>query len=103
MHFEDSLFGFDKQIFACIDVTTGERRWKNGRYGFGQALLLDSCGQIVVVAESGKLVLLDANPVEWVEQGAVDAMSAKTWNHPAWDNGLLYVRNAEEIVCYRLR
>lgn len=103
VHFEDSLFGFDKQIFACIDVATGERRWKNGRYGFGQALLLNSCGQIVVVAESGKLVLLDANPDEWVEQGTVEAMSAKTWNHPAWDNGLLYVRNAEEIVCYRLR
>lgn len=103
VHYQDSLFGFDKQIFACIDVTTGERRWKNGRYGFSQALLLESCGQIVVVAESGKLVLLDANPSEWVEQGAVAAMSSKTWNHPAWDSGLLYVRNAEEMVCYRLR
>jgi len=97
-----SLFGFDKQIFACIDVETGERRWKNGRYGFGQALLLDSCGQIVVVAESGRLVLLDADATQWTEMGKVEAMSAKTWNHPAFHNGLLYVRNAEEMVCYQL-
>ena len=100
--FGPSLFGFDKQIFACIDVETGERRWKNGRYGFGQALLLDACGQIVVVAESGRLVLLDADENQWTEMGAVEAMSAKTWNHPAFLNGLLYVRNAEEMVCYRL-
>jgi len=102
LYFDGALFGFDKQIFACIDAATGERRWKNGRYGFGQAILLESCGQIIVASEQGKLVLLDADSRSHSELGSVDAMSSKTWNHPAFDSGYLYVRNAEEMICYRL-
>lgn len=102
VHSGDSLFGFDKQIFACIDAETGKRRWKNGRYGFGQALLLDASDQIIVVAESGRIVLLEADAERHTESGSIDAMTGKTWNHPAFDNGMLYVRNAEEMVCFEL-
>lgn len=102
LYFDGALFGFDKQIFACIDAATGERRWKNGRYGFGQAILLESCGQIIIASEQGELVLLNADSDSHSEQGSVDAMSSKVWNHPAFDSGLLYVRNAEEMICYRL-
>ena len=100
--YEGALYGFDKQIFASIDAATGERNWKAGRYGFGQAILLEQTGQIVVAAESGELVLLNANAKELTEAGRVSAMSAKTWNHPAVNGGRLFVRNAEEMVCYDL-
>lgn len=101
--YKGALYGFDKQIFACINAEDGKRHWKNGRYGFGQAILLEAAGQIVVVAESGELILLDANTKGLKEVGRVDAMSSKTWNHPAVDSGVLFVRNAEEMVAYRLR
>ncbi|MDB4786329.1 PQQ-binding-like beta-propeller repeat protein [Planctomycetaceae bacterium] len=96
------MYGFDKQIFACIDASTGERRWKNGRFGFGQAILLESTAQLIVASEFGELVLLDADPKKFTERGRVAAMSSKTWNHPALDSGRLYVRNSEEMVCYLL-
>ena len=32
--------GFDGNILAAIDVTTGDRAWKGGRYGHGQLLLV---------------------------------------------------------------
>ncbi|MDB4733662.1 PQQ-like beta-propeller repeat protein, partial [Planctomicrobium sp.] len=92
------MYGFDKQIFACIDASTGERRWKNGRFGFGQAILLESTAQLIVASEFGELVLLDADPKKFTERGRVAAMSSKTWNHPALDSGRLYVRNSEEMV-----
>ncbi|MBX9789333.1 MAG: PQQ-like beta-propeller repeat protein [Pirellulales bacterium] len=31
----DSIYGFDESIFCCVDVATGQRRWKAGRYGHG--------------------------------------------------------------------
>lgn len=103
LYLDGAIYGFDKQIFACIDAATGERHWKKGRYGFGQAILLEPTAQIIIQAESGKLVLVDATTKQLNELGQVDAMSSKTWNHPAIDSGMLFVRNAEEMVCYELK
>ena len=33
-------FGFDGSILACIDLADGKRKWKGGRYGNGQLVLL---------------------------------------------------------------
>ena len=33
-------FGFDGSILACIDLADGNRKWKGGRYGQGQLVLL---------------------------------------------------------------
>jgi outer membrane protein assembly factor BamB len=33
-------FGFDGRILSCIDLRDGQRRWKGGRYGHGQLVLL---------------------------------------------------------------
>ena len=96
------LFGFDKSIFACADAETGERQWKRGRYGFGQALALTSTGQILVTTERGEVVALDASPDESVERGRFKVLSGKTWNHPVVVGNRLYVRNAEEMACLQL-
>ena len=96
------VYGFDNAIFACIGLEIGERKWKGGRYAKGQALLLADSGLIVVVSEKGELVLLRATPDGHQELGTIDALSDKTWNHPVVVGDRLYVRNAEEAVCYEL-
>ena len=60
-------FGFDKNIMACIDLETGKRMWKQGRYGHGQVLLLAEQKLLIILSEKGELVLLEANPNEHVE------------------------------------
>ena len=37
---EDHAFGFDGNILACIDLEDGRRKWKGGRYGNGQLVVL---------------------------------------------------------------
>jgi len=96
------VYGFDNAIFACIGLEDGKRKWKGGRYAKGQALLLADSGLIVVVSEKGELVLLRATPEKHDELGKIEALGAKTWNHPVVVGDRLYVRNAEEIVCYEL-
>ena len=95
-------YGFDGSIFTCIDLETGERNWKRGRYGKGQTLLLEDSDLILVVTEKGKLVLLSANPDQHDELAELQALDGKTWNHPAVVNDRLFVRNANEAVCYQL-
>lgn len=99
---DGNVYGFDNAIFACIGLEDGKRKWKGGRYAKGQALLLADSGLIVVVSEKGELVLLRATPEGHRELGKLEALGAKTWNHPVVVDNRLYLRNAEEIVCYEL-
>ena len=93
-------YGFDSSILACINVMTGELKWKGGRYGFGQLLLAGD--SLVVLTERGELVLVRATPESFQEVSKFQAIEGKTWNVPAIDNGLLLVRNAAEMACFRL-
>jgi outer membrane protein assembly factor BamB len=95
-------YGFDGAVFACIDLETGERRWKQGRYGHGQALLLADQELVLVISETGEAVLVAANPERHEERGKFPALRGKTWNHPVIAHGRLYVRNGEEMACYEL-
>jgi outer membrane protein assembly factor BamB len=99
---DGSIYGFDGNIFCCVDAQTGQRRWKDGRYGHGQVLLLAEPALLLVLSEQGEAILLKANPNAHEEVGRFKAIEGKTWNHPAIAGGRLYVRNAEEMACYRL-
>jgi outer membrane protein assembly factor BamB len=93
------VYGFDEGIFACIDAATGERRWKGGRYSYGQALLAGD--RIIVLTESGELVLVEATPEAHREIARFPAIEGKTWNHPALAGGILLVRNEREMAAFR--
>lgn len=99
---EGFLYGFDGPIFMCLDLATGKKQWKKGRYGHGQVLLIADQGLLVVISEKGELVLLEANPKQLVELGKLPALASKTWNHPVITGNRLLVRNDEEMACYEL-
>ena len=96
------IYGFDGTIFTCVDLRTGERKWKKGRYGTGQVLLLAAQRLLLVLSDQGQAVLVAAKPDDLEELGEFQAISGKTWNHPVVAHGRLYARNAQEIVCYEL-
>jgi outer membrane protein assembly factor BamB len=98
-----AVYGFDGRVFTCLDLETGKRRWKDGRYGSGQVLLLGDQPLLVVVTDEGEVVLVAANPDEHHELGRFQAIEGKTWNHPVIAHSYLYIRNAKEIACYELR
>lgn len=95
-------FGFDGSILASIDLATGERDWKGGRYGNGQLVLLSDQDVLLVMSEEGTLVLVKAAPDRFTELARFQALDAKTWNHPALVGDVLLVRNGEEMAAFRL-
>ena len=99
---EGFLYGFDNNLFACVDLNNGERKWKRGRYGNGQVLLLPSGDQLLVTSETGDLVLLRATPEKWTELARHEVLSGRTWNHPVLIGNRLYIRNAEQAACFEL-
>jgi outer membrane protein assembly factor BamB len=95
-------YGFDGALFCCLELATGRRRWKEGRYGRGQVMLLPEQSLLLVVSEKGEVLLLAADPERHRELGRFRALAEKTWNHPVIAHGRLFVRNAEEMACYEL-
>jgi outer membrane protein assembly factor BamB len=96
-------YGLSDGILECIEVDTGKRRWKNrrgGDLGHGQILLVGDV--ILVQAESGDVVMVEANPVKLVELGRFPALSDQTWNNLCLYGRYLLVRNAAEAACYEL-
>jgi outer membrane protein assembly factor BamB len=96
------IYGLDDGILCALDLKTGERLWKKGRYGHGQLLLLADRDALVVLGARGEITLVAIDRDEPRVLGAFQAIDGKTWNHPALVANRLYVRNGEEIACYEL-
>ena len=98
---EGFVYGLDEAILACLDVATGQLRWKGGRYGYGQVLLAN--GHLIVLAENGDLALVRATPERHEELARFPVLNGKTWNHPAMADGRLLIRNLAEMAAFDLR
>ena len=94
------VYGLDEGILSCVDVNTGTRKWKGGRYGYGQVIL--ASGHLIVLSDSGELALVKADPNAYTEVARFAALTGKTWNYPAMAGGKLFVRNDKEMAVYKI-
>jgi outer membrane protein assembly factor BamB len=97
----DHVYALDEGILECVELATGARRWKEGRYGHGQ--LLGVGDTLLVQGEDGLVsaVALDPtrpNDVRWSFQ----ALEGKCWAHLALSENVLVLRNAEQLAAWEL-
>ena len=79
--YDGHIYGLDEDILVCLNANTGERDWKDGRYGYGQLLLAGD--HLIILGGQGELALVQATPMAFHELARFQAIQGKTWNHPA--------------------
>ncbi|MFM8633942.1 MAG: PQQ-binding-like beta-propeller repeat protein [Planctomycetia bacterium] len=94
------VYGLSDGILECVRLADGRRAWKEGRYGQGQVLRIG--GFLLVQAESGEVVLVEASSAKHEVVARLAAINGQTWNNPCIAGRMLLVRNAEEAACYEL-
>lgn len=97
---QNFVYGLDDGILACMDPATGERKWHGSRQGHGQMLLVGDL--ILLMAESGAVLLIEPSPQEEQIVARFEALNNKTWNPPALAGDILIVRNNLEAACFKL-
>jgi outer membrane protein assembly factor BamB len=94
------VYGLSEGVLECVELETGERKWKKGRYGHGQILLVDET--LLVITEAGALVAVEASPEAHRELARIEVFSGQTWNNLCLFGDRLLLRNSEEAACYQM-
>lgn len=92
------VYGLDEGILVCLDVNTGERKWKDGRYGYGQVVLAGN--NLIITSDQGDVALVKASPDKYTEVARFKGVEGQTWNYPAIASGKLLVRNSNEMAAF---
>ena len=100
------LYGFDNVGSAgptthltCIDAKTGERVWREERFGKGNAIAAD--GKMIATTMDGDLVLIRVTP-DGYEELSRARLHNGTRQAPSLSNGILIVRDDAEIMAFRV-
>jgi outer membrane protein assembly factor BamB len=97
------LYGVDGQVggggqLACLDVKTGEVKWTQKGLGTGALMLAD--GKLIVLGESGNLVIADASPDGYKELAKAKVLTDTCWTMPVLSGGRIFCRNHKgDMVC----
>lgn len=88
--------------FACIDLTTGERTWTSTPYGKYSSLVAQN-DLILALDQTGRLLLIKANPKEFELLDERKVADEETWAHLAVCGDELFVRELKAVSVFRWR
>jgi outer membrane protein assembly factor BamB len=82
----------------CLAWKTGEIKWTEPKLGFNGLIAVG--GQLLVLTETGDLVLAEASPRGYKELGSMHVIGGRAFTAPVFANGKVYARNTKgDVVC----
>lgn len=113
-HFNNSilrdgyLYGFDGNSnlgrvvqLTCMNMATGAVAWKKAGFGCGSLMIADD--KLLILSESGSLVLARATHKGYEELTHSRLLNGRCWTVPVLLDGKVYARNAAgRLICVDL-
>lgn len=100
VYYQEHLYGFHDGRLICLEFRTGEMKWSEPGFGHGSLLAVD--GHLIVLAEDGKLMVVEARPDRHEQKSLVQLAGSRYWTMPVLAHGRLYVRDERQIECFDL-
>ena len=75
----------------CLDWKTGEIKWTEPKLAFNGLIAVG--GKLLVLTETGDLVLAEASPDGYKELGSAHVIRGRAFTAPVFANGRVYARN----------
>ena len=96
--YNGAIFGSDETTLTCLDIKTGKKNWTQKGLGRGSLTLAD--GKLIVLSDSGKLVIAEASASGFKELASGSILKGKCWTAPVLAGGKIYARSAAgTLVC----
>lgn len=99
--------GHNNGFPVCVELKTGEIVWggETRGVGDGSAAIVCADGHLYFRYEDAKMALIEATPDGYELKGEFElaTRNGKSWPHPVVQNGRLYVRDQDELLCYDVR
>lgn len=95
---DGNLFGLNDGRMVCLDVETGQAKWRGSNFGHGQ--LLGVGNHLIVQTERGGITILEMSSEKERIVNAIDALDHRTWNHPILAGDILLLRNDREAIAF---
>lgn len=86
----------------CLDLRTGEVKWKQDGLGVGSLTSAD--GKLVILSEKGELVIAEPSAEAFKPIVRAQVLGGKCWTVPVVANGKIYCRNSKgDLVCVNVQ
>lgn len=101
---DGNLYGSNSGILTCLDVLTGNVKWR--KRGLGKGSITCADGRLYYRSERGPMYLLEATPTGYSEKGQFrqpNRSRKPAWPHPVVADGKLFLRDMGVLLCYDLK
>jgi outer membrane protein assembly factor BamB len=96
------LYGIDEARLICLNLRTGKVQWKGFSTNKGSLLRVND--SLLVLAETGRLFLLDASPDKCEAKAEARPLGPdRCWTMPVVAEGRLFLRDERRMKCLDLR
>ncbi len=100
---DGSLYGVDDAVLKCLELKTGNVKWQDRSVGKGSLVYAD--GMLIVRSENGPVALVKATPTGYEESGRFEPSRSDkhSWPHPVVAHGCLFLRDMDQLMCYKVK
>lgn len=107
VHRDGHLYGFHGRqeagaSFRCVELKTQKVRWDRPRFGCGSMILAGD--KIIVLTESGELLLVEATPEAYRELARAQVLTSGPCRAQiALANGRVFARDQKKLSCFEVK
>jgi hypothetical protein len=98
--------GHNNGFPACVEWRTGKDQWEKGRgAGSGSAAILYADNKLFFRYQDGVMAMIDSDTKKYKLLGKfkLATHNGESWPHPVIVDGILYIRDQDDLIAYNVR